>query len=272
LASGAQFPVGTTTVTWSFNDPSGNTTNHSFNVTVVPLGNYTLPAVNEYCAGHGHFDLTAGQTGLVFYGSSVYNNGTTFYTEVPGLYTLNFVFTDANGCTQNGTFNLIVRPRPAKPVINQVAATTLESSVTGATYQWYRNEQPITGAKNKQYVFNQGGKYEVVVFNAYGCGTMSEGFVISNGGLSVEEVITSVRLFPNPTSSAVTLETSFEAAEDFTVTLVDMVGSVVYRGTMTKGSNQHVVDMSGLAAGTYNVILTDASGASSNVQRVVKID
>jgi hypothetical protein len=272
LASGAQFPVGTTTVTWSFNDPSGNTTNHSFNVTVLPLGNYTLPAVNEYCAGHGQFDLTAGQTGLVFYGSSVYNNGTTFYTEVPGLYTLNFVFTDANGCTQNGTFNLIVRPRPAKPVINQVAATTLESSVTGATYQWYRNEQPITGAKNKQYVFNQGGKYEVVVFNAYGCGTMSEGFVISNGGLSVEEVITSVRLFPNPTSSAVTLETSFEAAEDFTVTLVDMVGSVVYRGTMTKGSNQHVVDMSGLAAGTYNVILTDASGASSNVQRVVKID
>lgn len=272
LASGAQFPVGTTTVTWSFNDPSGNTTNHSFNVTVLPLGNYTLPAVNEYCAGHGHFDLTAGQTGLVFYGSSVYNNGTTFYTEVPGLYTLNFVFTDANGCTQNGTFNLIVRPRPAKPVINQVAATTLESSVTGATYQWYRDEQLIVGAKNKQYIFAQGGKYEVVVFNAYGCGTMSEGFVIGTNGLSVEEVITSVRLFPNPTSASVTLETSFEAADDFTVTLVDMVGSVVYRGTMTKGSNQHVVNMSGLAAGTYNVILSDASGASSNVQRVVKID
>ena len=272
LASGTQFPVGTTTVTWSFADASGNTTTHSFNVTVLPLGTYTLPAVNEYCAGHGQFDLTGGQTGLVFYGSSVYNNGTTFYTEVPGIYTLNFVFTDANGCTQNGTFNLIVRPRPAKPSIVQVAATTLESSVTGATYQWYRNEQPIVGAKSKQYVFTAGGKYEVVVFNAYGCGTMSEGFVINANGLSVEEIITSVRLFPNPTSSSVTLETSFEAAEDLQVTLVDMVGSVVYRGTLNKGNNQHVLDMSGLAAGTYNVILTNANGASSNVQRVVKID
>jgi hypothetical protein len=272
LASGTQFPVGTTTVTWSFADASGNTTTHSFNVTVLPLGTYTLPAVNEYCAGHGHFDLTGGQTGLVFYGSSVYNSGTTFYTEVPGTYTLNFVFTDANGCTQNGTFNLIVRPRPAKPSIVQVAATVLESTVSGATYQWYRNEQPIVGAKSKQYVFTAGGKYEVVVFNAYGCGTMSEGFVINANGLSVEEIITSVRLFPNPTSSSVTLETSFEAAEDLQVTLVDMVGSVVYRGTLNKGSNQHVLDMSGLAAGTYNVILTNANGASSNVQRVVKID
>jgi hypothetical protein len=272
LASGTQFPVGTTTVTWSFADASGNTTTHSFNVTVLPLGSYTLPAVNEYCAGHGQFDLTAGQTGLVFYGSSVFNNGTTFYTEVPGIYALNFVFTDGNGCTQNGTFNLIVRPRPAKPSIVQVAATTLESSVTGATYQWYRNEQPIVGAKSKQYVFTAGGKYEVVVFNAYGCGTMSEGFVINANGLSVEEIITSVRLFPNPTSSSVTLETSFEAAEDLQVTLVDMLGSVVYRGTLNKGNNQHVLDMSGLAAGTYNVILTNANGASSNVQRVVKID
>jgi hypothetical protein len=70
----------------------------------------------------------------------------------------------------------------------------------------------------------------------------------------------------------VTLETSFEAAEDLQVTLVDMVGSVVYRGTLNKGNNQHVLDMSGLAAGTYNVILTNANGASSNVQRVVKID
>ena len=272
LASGTQFPVGTTTVTWSFSDASGNTTTHSFNVTVLPLGTYTLPAVNEYCAGHGHFDLTGGQTGLVFYGSSVYNNGTTFFTEVPGLYALNYVYTDANGCTQNGVFNLIVRPRPAKPVVLQVAATTLESSVSGATYQWYRNEQLIVGAKNKQYSFTQGGKYEVVVFNAYGCGTMSEGFVISSNGLSVEEIVTSVRLFPNPTSSSVTLETSFEAAEDLQVTLVDMLGSIVYRGVMSKGSNQHVVDMSGLAAGSYNVILSNASGASSNVQRVVKID
>jgi hypothetical protein len=272
MASGTQFPVGTTTVTWSFVDASGNTSTHSFDVTVLPLGTYTLPAVNEYCAGHEHFDLTSGQAGLVFYGSSVFNNGTTFYTEVPGVYALNFVFTDANGCTQNGTFNLIVRPRPAKPSIVQVAATTLESSVTGATYQWYRNEQLIVGAKNKQYVFTAGGKYEVVVFNAYGCGTMSEGFVINANGLSVEEIITSVRLFPNPTSSSVTLETSFEAAEDLQVTLVDMVGSVVYRGTLNKGNNQHVLDMSGLAAGTYNVILTNANGASSNVQRVVKID
>lgn len=137
LASGSLFPVGITTVTWVFTDPSGNSVTHSFNVQVDPLGTYTLPNFGELCLNAPITDLVAGQSGLVFSGPGVVAGGTGFYPQNAGVgvHTLNYVYTDGNGCIQNGTITMEVLPLPQKPVVQQIAATTLSSSVTGATYQ-----------------------------------------------------------------------------------------------------------------------------------------
>lgn len=273
-ASGSLFPVGTTAVTWQFADQSGNVTTHTFNVTVLPLGTYTLPSVNQVCADNGPVNLTNGQTGLVFTGAGVTDAGATFRPSLvaPGTYTLNFVYTDANSCTQTGTFTITVVPAQAKPSIVQVGATTIESSLNGAAYLWFKNGAPIAGAVNKQYTFTSGGNYEVRVTNLYGCSAKSNGFVVSANGLSNDEIIKSVSLFPNPTASVVTVATSFEVPEPMNITVVDMRGAVIYTATMERGSLSHTIDMNSWPAATYQVILSNKSGDLSQVERVIKID
>jgi len=273
-ASGTLFPVGTTTVTWQFADQSGNVTTHTFNVTVLPLGTYTLPSVNQVCADNGPVNLTNGQTGLVFTGAGVADGGTTFRPSLvaAGTYTLNFVYTDANSCTQTGTFTITVVPAQAKPSVVQVGATTIESSLSGAAYLWFKNGAPIAGAVNKQYNFTSGGNYEVRVTNLYGCSAKSNGFVVSANGLSNDEIIKSVSVFPNPTASVVTVATSFEVPEAMSIVVVDMRGAVIYTATMERGSLSHTIDMSAWPAATYQVILSNKSGDLSQVERVIKID
>jgi hypothetical protein len=273
-ASGSLFPVGTTTVTWQFADQSGNVTTHTFNVTVLPLGTYTLPSVNQVCADNGPVNLTNGQTGLVFTGAGVTDAGATFRPSLvaPGTYTLNFVYTDANTCTQTGTFTITVVPAQAKPSIVQVGATTIESSLSGAAYLWFKNGAPIAGAVNKQYTFTSGGNYEVRVTNLFGCSAKSNGFVVSANGLSNDEIIKSVSLFPNPTASVVTVATSFEVPEPMNIIVVDMRGAVIYTATMERGSLSHTIDMNSWPAATYQVILSNKSGDLSQVERVIKID
>jgi hypothetical protein len=261
-------------VTWVFTDPSGNSVTHSFNVQVDPLGTYTLPNFGELCLNAPITDLVAGQSGLVFSGPGVVAGGTGFYPQNAGVgvHTLNYVYTDGNGCIQNGTITMEVLPLPQKPVVQQIAATTLSSSVTGATYQWYRDGAMLSGATNKDLQIFGGGNYEVAVFNAEGCSRKSNGFVIGLNGLGLEDEIGDVRIYPNPTRSTVTFEASFEVSEDVVVTIIDMRGAIVYEGLMRKGERTHMLDMSSWASAPYQVRFMSTDGSVNMVARIIKID
>ena len=274
LASGSLFPVGITTVSWVFTDPSGNSVAHSFNVQVDSLGTYTLPTIDELCLNAPITDLVAGQTGLSFSGPGVVAGGTGFFAQNAGVgvHTLNFVYSDANGCIQNGTIVMEVLPLPQKPVVQQIASTTLTSSVTGASYQWYRDGAVLPGSTGKDLQIFGGGNYEVSVFNAEGCSRKSNGFVIGLNGLGLEDEIGSVRIYPNPTRSLVTFEAMFEVSEDVVVTIIDMRGAIVHEGRMRKGERTHVIDMGAWASAPYQVRFMSMDGSVNTVARVIKID
>jgi len=274
LASGSLFPVGITTVSWVFTDPSGNSVAHSFNVQVDPLGTYTLPTIDELCLNAPITDLVAGQTGLSFSGPGVVAGGTGFFAQNAGVgvHTLNFVYSDANGCIQNGTIVMEVLPLPQKPVVQQIASTTLTSSVTGASYQWYRDGAALPGSTGKDLQIFGGGNYEVSVFNAEGCSRKSNGFVIGLNGLGLEDEIGSVRIYPNPTRSLVTFEAMFEVSEDVVVTIIDMRGAIVHEGRMRKGERTHVIDMGAWASAPYQVRFMSMDGSVNTVARIIKID
>lgn len=274
MASGSLFPVGITTVSWVFTDPSGNSVAHSFNVQVDPLGTYTLPTFDELCLNAPITDLVAGQTGLSFSGPGVVAGGTGFFAQNAGVgvHTLNFVYSDANGCIQNGTIVMEVLPLPQKPVVQQIASTTLTSSVTGASYQWYRDGANLPGSTGKDLQIFGGGNYEVAVFNAEGCSRKSNGFVIGLNGLGLEDEIGSVRIYPNPTRSLVTFEAMFEVSEDVVVTIIDMRGAIVHEGMMRKGERTHVIDMGAWASAPYQVRFMSMDGSVNTVARIIKID
>ena len=274
LASGSTFPVGTTTVTWVFADASGNSVTHSFDVTVEPLGTYTLPVKDEFCFDNGPFDLQDGQTGLVFSGAGVTATGDIFQPAVAGIgtHTLNFTFTDANGCEQIGTWTVTVNPTPQQPTVLQMTPTTLRSSEAGASYKWYRNGNRLVGETNQDLFITQGGNYQVEVYNAFGCFRRSTGFVISSTGLSVEELLKDVSIYPNPTSSQVSIVFNWALESDLSVEVIDMLGRSLYNGSIDAGDVSHTIDMSSMTAGTYQLIVRDNETGNSTIERIIKVD
>ena len=274
LASGAAFPVGTTTVTWVFADASGNSVTHSFDVTVEPLGTYTLPVKDEFCFDNGPFDLQDGQTGLVFSGAGVTATGDIFQPAVAGIgtHTLNFTFTDATGCEQIGTWTVTVNPTPQQPTVLQITPTTLRSSEAGASYKWYRNGNRLVGETNQDLFITQGGNYQVEVYNAFGCFRRSTGFVISSTGLSVEELLKDVSIYPNPTSSQVSIVFNWALESDLSVEVIDMLGRSLYNGSIDAGDVSHTIDMSSMTAGTYQLIVRDNETGNSTIERIIKVD
>ena len=274
LASGATFPVGSTTVTWVFADASGNSVTHSFDVTVEPLGTYTLPVKDEFCFDNGPFDLQDGQTGLVFSGAGVTATGDIFQPAVAGIgtHTLNFTFTDATGCEQIGTWTVTVNPTPQQPTVLQITPTTLRSSEAGASYKWYRNGNRLVGETNQDLFITQGGNYQVEVYNAFGCFRRSTGFVISSTGLSVEELLKDVSIYPNPTSSQVSIVFNWALESDLSVEVIDMLGRSLYNGSIDAGDVSHTIDMSSITAGTYQLIVRDNETGNSTIERIIKVD
>ena len=274
LAPGAIFPVGTTTVEWVFADASGNSVSHSFDVTVDSLGTYTLPTKDEFCFDNGPFDLQNGQTGLVWTGAGVTAAGDVFQPAQAGIgtHTLGFTFTDANGCEQIGTYTVTVQPTPQQPTVLQISPTTLSSSENGAIYKWYRNGVRIVGQTNKDLFITQGGNYQVEVYNAYGCFRRSTGFVISATGLSVEELLKGVNIYPNPTTSNVSIAFNSALDSELDVEMVDMLGRTLFRGSIPAGDLVFTIDLSSMTAGTYQLIIRDEATGNSTIERIIKVD
>ena len=274
LASGSTFPVGTTTVTYEFSDASGNSVTHSFDVTVDTLGTYSLPANTEFCADNGPVDLSVGQAGLTYVGDGIAADGQTFQPAVAGvgLHTLSFTYTDPNGCVQVGSLSVRVYPVPAQPTVLQVLPTVLESSVTGARYQWFKNGVWMPGETSKQLNITMGGNYQVKVFNAYDCDRMSTGLVISSTGLSIDEVFSTLNIFPNPTQSVVALEFGVSLESDMTVQVMDIAGRTIYSNTITAGTQVYRIDLSQFMAGSYQMILRDNETGAASVEQIIKVD
>ncbi|MBK7408030.1 MAG: HYR domain-containing protein [Saprospirales bacterium] len=140
LSSGSIFPVGTTTVTWSYTDPSGNVGECSFDVTVIDVANPTIScpqnvvvqilevngafvpqvvAGSAYIYGTGPCGITLGYNPLnganaadncgVEYVLLQYGNGPTpqFY-EYGGYYTETWIAIDEADNTASCSFTITI--------------------------------------------------------------------------------------------------------------------------------------------------------------------
>ena len=85
----------------------------------------------------------------------------------------------------------------------------------------------MPGETSKQLNITMGGNYQVKVFNAYDCDRMSTGLVISSTGLSIDEVFSTLNIFPNPTQSVVALEFGVSLESDMTVQVMDIAGRTI---------------------------------------------
>ena len=158
--------------------------------------------------------------------------------------------------------SVTVNPTPATPTISAGGATTFcaggsvtltSSSATGN--QWSLNGTPIGGATNQTYVASAAGNYTVVVTTA-GCPSSAS-------------AATTVTVNPTPviTVGAVNNPSTCATATGSIQVNGSATGVVSWSGTATGNSGSVTLPytITGLAAGTYNIIITAGSCPSNTL-------
>jgi hypothetical protein len=181
----------------------------------------------------------------------------TITPSVATTYTV-IVTNNQSGCYDEVSIEIDVLAAPEIPVIT--ADENLLSSTVAESYQWYFNGTEIDGAVSQSYSANQTGNYQVEVWNADECSSISDNF---NFEVSNVELVnnSAPQIYPNPNSGEFTIF----AESEFTYQIVSAAGNVV-----ATGKNSGTVDMSGFAGGVYYVVVKTDELVSTQKLIIVK--
>lgn len=262
--SGSLFTVGTTTVTYQASDPYGNTTTQSFTVTVNdnqdpviscpgtvfagcdPVVNYTLPTATDNCPGV-NVSLVSGPAS-----GGTFNAGTTAVT---------YEAEDASGNTASCSFNVIVDTPSTDPTSITASATTVcagepvtlsvngGSLGTNAQWLWY------VGSCGGQLV----GAGTTITVNPL---TTTSYYVRAEGPCGTTacvDVPINVTIAPTVGFSGITSPSACGSA-DGQISAVASGGTAPYTFLWSNGATGATIN--GLAAGPYEVTITDANGCT----------
>jgi len=220
----------------------------------------TVQAIPNSCS-----DGATGVVNLIISGGSnpyTYNWSNGASTEsITGLVTGDYTvsITDAAGCM---TFETATITAPdAIAASSSITASTgsdgaIYLSVTGGTpnynYSW------DNGATTQDISGLAPGTYTVTITDGFGC-SVSESYTVSTStGLADIEGLTEVSVYPNPFSSATSVEFTLEDKANVTVDMISLIGELVYtedHGTLGGGSHKVQVSGESLAPGIYFVKL-----------------
>jgi len=132
------------------------------------------------------------------------------------------------------------------------------------SYQWYYNNNPISGDTLYYHVATQNGDYGVVVGNANGC---ESGVNISNVIIGVEYLTSGkiIDVYPNPSNG--NFEITFDAVSSdmIVVSVIDKVGKIVFEKEVlvNSGSNKIKVSEYNFTSGVYLLKLSNDKGVVS---------
>ncbi|RYZ45639.1 MAG: hypothetical protein EOP49_24800, partial [Sphingobacteriales bacterium] len=140
-----------------------------------------------------------------------------------------------------------IATNPSPTVCAGTTALLTATAITGATYQWFLNDVKIPGATSAVYAATVAGSYLAVAISA-GCPAVSDPVVID--------------IHPNPLASITKTDVSCFGGNNGTILVTPSSGLAPYSfswtATALTGNN-----LTGLAAGTYGLTLTDANGCFS---------
>jgi PKD repeat protein len=247
-------PAATTTYTVTGTDANNCIGTTTVQVTVNALPVLTTSGDVAICPG--------GITTITVSGANTYNwmpgntTGSSQSVSPAATTTYTITGTDANTCSNTALVTVTVGTPPALPSITN-NANVLTSTVTGASYQWYLNGNPIAGATAQSYTPVQGGSYTVEVFDASGCSSgQSQPIVITDAeALSpIEDVFV---IAPNPNNGEFVIEIKTATTDDYVLEIYNALGQRIYAENLTNFSGQYRREMRirEYGAGVYSIRL-----------------
>lgn len=243
-----------------------NGTNSITTCTATAVSNVTVNAIptvsvnsGAICSGNS---FTMAPTGAATYS---YSSGSAVVTpSATAAYTVTGA--SAAGCTATAVSNVTVN---ALPAVNATSSTSLicvgqsaTLTATGATtYSWSTGGATATEVITPTVTTS----YTVTGVDANSCvnsAVVTQSVSACTGVNELGNAFNAVRLYPNPTSSDITLE----LPENANVVIYNSLGQVIFNQNLTYGNN--VINLDALAKGIYVVQISNAANKAN--YRVVK--
>ena len=234
--------------------------------------------------------LDAG-TGFVSYLWSTGETSSSINAGQPGDYWVEV--TDANSCSNRDTVVLTMDPLPAIPNItsgptsvdNFLVTTsdyTSSASTYANSYEWSLEPAEagtISGTSTSAQVtwslgFTGTANVKVRGTNECGGSSYSQSYAVnvySSQGISEKNLITGIKLFPNPNNGAFTLQLNSTKDQEISFQVNTSGGNKILdsKESIPAGPYQKNFNLSTLPAGTYYLVISDSHGRMMNRQQVV---
>jgi hypothetical protein len=211
----------------------------------------TATVTNVLCfggnSGSAAVQVTGGTSSYSYtWNTNPAQTGSVAQNLIQGSYTVTVV--DANACTTTAQVT-VSQPQAALSVSTAVSPGAVNATITGGTspytYSWSNNAttEDISGVAV--------GSYTLTVTDANGCTSTSTAQVTT---VSIDELNNEflISLFPNPTSSEVTIQTSENNLKTTTFVVISEDGKIVLAPSIIN-SIETTIDVSKFASGVYYV-------------------
>lgn len=139
------------------------------------------------------------------------------------------------------------------PNIN-INGTRLTSSVIAPSYQWYLNNNPISGATDRVFEISNQGTYHVTVADE-NCLFRSDATVVTS--LEDQLNVSEFKVYPNPSKGVFNLELANNQEGQVRVIIHDLIGNALQSGSFSKSGDllKEQLDLNILPNGIYHLIV-----------------
>lgn len=179
--------------------------------------------------------------------SNSQNTNVTYLT--PGNYQVTLISTNSAG-NSSSLAKTIVVGSVITPSITVTSNTLTSSSSTGN--QWYYNNTIISGATAQTYIATQAGNYFVRVSNT-SCPVNSDTVNITVIGIKENRLLSSITIFPNPTSGIITIELIEFSENSLQIEVLNLMGQLIAYRKLTDctAKCKEFIDLSTYPKGEY---------------------
>jgi hypothetical protein len=168
----------------------------------------------------------------------------------PGAHQLT-LNVSAGYCSVSETQQIFVYLLPLQAVIN-ISGDTL-STDPGFSYQWFLNNDSLTGAIQNNYLISQSGWYNVMITDSNGCSTLSDSVFASPVGI---EEISEIRfnVYPNPVKDMLFIQIISIAGEFLNIELNDITGrnlKTIFKGNLPYAFSKFTLSVKTFSKGVF---------------------
>lgn len=259
----------------------------TFAVTVTNVNTFTPTiapgtTVNINAGDVTTLTVTGGTTWTWYEGTFVF--GTTASVNVSPTVTTTYtvVVTDVNGCSK--TINVTIIVAGTLPVADFVADLTninvggtvsFTDLSTNSPTSWAWTTTPSAGvvytgsttasSQNPKMQFNTAGDYTIELIATNGTGSDAETKInyihVGTSGISEFNLNQMIAVYPNPSKGVFNLSVSLDKAQDLSIKVYSLIGSLVYEKEYSKAEKSvYPIDLSGKGDGAYLIRITGETG------------